>query len=744
MRHSARITALVLSVILAASVAPVAADAAAPASPDGSTPTSIDLGDDMVSPPAKLRARTGSKVSVIPTPGVAVEHKIDLSVVTVSGADGGDANVTVPTTRTEAEAFVKKINDYWTAESNGDITIVLDEFETNVQVTADCAVTPTEDTTEDVYDAAVETSFGGKYALGWDANNHLLALTTKACAGGLGSLGGTEGGGSMVSGSGSAGGFAVPVAAHEFGHNLGLAHANAAICSTTSHDSALATFGTPTTPAGCRVEEYGDYLDIMGTSQTNALPHLSTPQKYAYGWLPSGITTVTDDITATIKPLGSTGTRALRVVDGTQVYYVEYRTSDLFDANSYEFDGKVCSDDEVYNTYQRCYGTVVAANGGVRIVRALPDQGGHPGTSVLAVGAIDGESIDAKRRDTHLGAGESFTNFDGAFTVSVTSLNTTTGANVSITFGEVPITPTTTTLSLTGTTSVYGSSAPTATATVVPASPGTVQFYDGATAIGAPVTVSGGAAALDLPKTLTAGTHSISAKYLPATDTYVTSSSDPQTVTATVPATVTLAAVANTGGPGIRVSASVALADGTTPSGSVQFIEGGGSYGSAPVNGGVASLNIPTIAAGNHSITAHYKPTKANYLEGATTAGFSVTQFVEADDDEGEDDVEEEEPEPVKTATKVTIKFVALKVKLAKKAVLNVTVSGSKPTGTITVLSKGKKIASFTLKAAAKGKAKITLPKFKKVGTYKITVKYSGSDLFKASTSKALNLKIVK
>ena len=166
--------------------------------------------------------------------------------------------------------------------------------------------------------------------------------------------------------------------------------------------------------------------------------------------------------------------------------------------------------------------------------------------------------------------------------------------------------------------------------------------------------------------------------------------------------------------------------------------------GSAPVNGGVASLNIPTIAAGNHSITAHYKPTKANYLEGATTAAFSVTQFIEADDDEGEDDVEEEEPEPVKSATKVTIKFVALKVKLAKKAVLNVTVSGSKPTGTITVLSKGKKIASFTLKAAAKGKAKITLPKFKKVGTYKITVKYSGSDLFKASTSKALNLKIVK
>ena len=108
--------------------------------------------------------------------------------------------------------------------------------------------------------------------------------------------------------------------------------------------------------------------------------------------------------------------------------------------------------------------------------------------------------------------------------------------------------------------------------------------------------------------------------------------------------------------------------------------------------------------------------------------------------------VELDDPTRVGNVAAMTRKIGKLvgKTKLAKKSVLNVTVSGSQPTGTITVLSKGKKIASFALKAAAKGKAKITLPKFKKVGTYKITVKYSGSDLFKASTSKALNLKIVK
>jgi len=730
MRHSARITAVVLSAVLAASVTPVAADVAAAAAPEPSTPSSIDLGDDMISAPATKLTASAARAKANGVLAAGATQYIDISVVSVSGAGGADPTV-VPTNDPSgvaaATAFVQQLDAYWDRESNGAVDIALGRLEFR-SITSACNTTA-------VFRASAAVAFSGDYYtaggdhLTWPTNRHLLALPTQDCALGLGTVGG--GGGIMVSGAGIDNDIGVPVALHEFGHNLGLAHANGAMCATESHDASDANFGTPDDPNYCFADEYADFLDIMGFSVEKSRPHLSSPQKDAMGWI-TGQQTVSSTTTTTILPFGgAAGTRTLKVLDPHgEAYYVEYRTPDAADGFSLEFTAATqCPTEGFYNSYQRCWGTTSSA-GGVRVVRGIDDDGGAPGTSVLAIGPINGESANPQRRDTHLDAGESFSNYDGDFTITVNSVNTTAGASVTVAFG---VTGTTTALNLSAATAVYNGAAVRATGTVTPAAPGTIEIFDGTTLVRSG-TLSGGTVAIELPNTLTAGTHSLTAKFVPSSSSFGGSSSSAQTVTATVPATVTLTAVANTGSPGIRVSAIVTLADGTAPSGSVQFVEGGGSYGSASVSGGVASLNIPTIAAGNHSITAHYKPTKANYLEGSTIAGFGVAQFVE-----------QQGPEPVvKTTTKVTAKFVAIKTKLAKKSVLNVTVSGSGPTGTITVLSKGKKIASFALKAAAKGKAKITLPKFKKVGTYKITVKYSGSGLFAASTSKALNLKIIK
>lgn len=75
-------------------------------------------------------------------------------------------------------------------------------------------------------------------------------------------------------------------------------------------------------------------------------------------------------------------------------------------------------------------------------------------------------------------------------------------------------TPTTTSLSVSPATAAPGAPV-TLTATVTPSTAaGTVQFLDGATAIGSPVPVSGGTAATTV-STLSCGSHSITAKFVP-------------------------------------------------------------------------------------------------------------------------------------------------------------------------------------------------------------------------------------
>jgi hypothetical protein len=87
------------------------------------------------------------------------------------------------------------------------------------------------------------------------------------------------------------------------------------------------------------------------------------------------------------------------------------------------------------------------------------------------------------------------------------------------------LTATSTTLSVTPPSPAAAGTAETLTATITPATAGTVQFLDGSTPLGAPVAVSGGTASLIT--TLAFGPHSLSAMFTPLDPTSIAGSTSP-------------------------------------------------------------------------------------------------------------------------------------------------------------------------------------------------------------------------
>jgi hypothetical protein len=111
--------------------------------------------------------------------------------------------------------------------------------------------------------------------------------------------------------------FDAPNIAHEFGHNLGLAHSHGLDCDT-------GPLGTT-----CLAQDYGDVADTMG----NGPGHFNAFQKERLGWM-DGLATVTASGRYALAPYAlGTGTRALKISRGGDAwYYLEYRQPQGFDA----------------------------------------------------------------------------------------------------------------------------------------------------------------------------------------------------------------------------------------------------------------------------------------------------------------------------------------------------------------------------------------------------------------------------
>ena len=121
--------------------------------------------------------------------------------------------------------------------------------------------------------------------------------------------------------------------AHDFGHNLGLAHANALRCNSVQDGAWDGTsFGS-----ACQRWRYEDLLDVMGYSgETYGEGNLNAAHLDDLDLDPTAIRAVTGPATVTVPPLSSTTTapgRGLRVTDTNgATYYVEYRTATGRDA----------------------------------------------------------------------------------------------------------------------------------------------------------------------------------------------------------------------------------------------------------------------------------------------------------------------------------------------------------------------------------------------------------------------------
>lgn len=225
-------------------------------------------------------------------------------------------------------------------------------------------------------------------------DHHIFAFPQNACGWwGLGTVGGSPSR-AWINGS-----LQRKVASHEFGHNLGLYHANALEC------------GSTTLGSSCSVIEYGDPIDTMGVP---AAGHFNAFQKERLGWL--AVQTVTGPGSYLLAPYsGPSGAnpQALKILTSTDPatgkrtwYYLEYRQPT-------GFDSFLSTNPNVINGIVIHRGSEASAN-----------------SSHL----LDMTPQTAAWTDPALGVGESFSDPAAGLTITTLWANST-GAAVSVTLG---------------------------------------------------------------------------------------------------------------------------------------------------------------------------------------------------------------------------------------------------------------------------------------------------------------------
>jgi hypothetical protein len=268
------------------------------------------------------------------------------------------------------------------------------------------------------------------------------------------------------------------------------------------------------------------------------------------------------------------------------------------------------------------------------------------------------------------------------------------------------------------------------TASVTSTFPGTIagsfSFFDGATSISDPISVSGGKGVLSI-STLAAGTHSITARYNGGGPTYATSTSPAisQVVNSAGAAatTITLKSSLNpsTSGASVTFTATVSSTTSGTISGNVTFFDGATQLGSAmALSGGMASLSSSALSKGTHSVTAKYGG-DATFAASTSTA---VSQVVNAAALAATTTALASSANPSTVGANVTFTATATS-----------TTAGTL-TGTVSFFDGATQLGAPV--AISGGMATLSTTALTQ-GTHSITAKYSGDGTFATSTSSAVS-----
>jgi subtilase family serine protease len=302
-----------------------------------------------------------------------------------------------------------------------------------------------------------------------------------------------------------------------------------------------------------------------------------------------------------------------------------------------------------------------------------------------------------------------------------------TSPSISQTVVSAPQTPSSTTLSGSLASSVYGQSVTfTAQVTGAGGTPtGVVTFLNGSTTLGTGV-LSNGMATFSIA-TLVPASYSVTASY-GGDATFQSSTSSAQSLTVSQSgAGVALTSSANPSGAGqsVTFTATVtATAPGAgTPTGSVVFYDGTTQIGSATLNGGSAIVSTSALPVGSDTVTAVYGG-DSNFL-GQTSS--PLTQVINP-------------PSNGSSATTLTASVNPTSFGQSVTFTAQVSGSGGVPAGSVAFRDGSATLATVTL---SNGSASFTTSALA-VGGHSLTAVYSGSATYATSTSAVLSQTVAK
>lgn len=237
---------------------------------------------------------------------------------------------------------------------------------------------------------------------------------------------------------------------------------------------------------------------------------------------------------------------------------------------------------------------------------------------------------------------------------------------------------------------------------------GSVEFFNGGSSLGS-AALTGGVAMLSVSG-LAAGNYAISA-------TFPGASTGNRTLTvATAPTTLQLSSSTNPSliGASVQYTASVTNATGGAITGNVEFWRGGALLQTVPLAAGAAQFADSPPLAGSHIIVATYNPDANN-----RTSNDTLLQQVNLH------------------ATTVQLGAISNPVLSGTPAEFQVnvaTLTGTTPTGSITLLDGGSAIASGSLTGGSATLHLASLP----TGSHNLTISYSGDTTHAPSVSATL------